>query len=153
MRGKFWAAFVPMLFMISDLLVKRTFWFNRVYLDFGMLRFVPTANTGVAFGFLSSLPGWVVFAINLVVCIIFWAIFLKERRIQYTIVWGIICSGATGNFIDRLMYGYVIDYIKLSFFSPVFNLADVMITIGAIGVVLLEIWQILIEKKGKICDF
>ena len=45
---------------------------------------------------------------------------------------GLIIGGGIGNLIDRVFYGYVIDYISLSFFSPVCNFADYAITIGTI---------------------
>ena len=47
----------------------------------------------------------------------------------------LIISGGLSNFIDRLHYGCVIDFIDLKFW-PVFNLADVYITIGAIALIL-----------------
>ena len=45
---------------------------------------------------------------------------------------GLIIGGGIGNLIDRIFYGYVIDYISLSFFPPVCNFADYAITIGTI---------------------
>ena len=53
-----------------------------------------------------------------------------------------ILSGALGNLIDRLCFGYVIDFLDFRIW-PVFNLADSAITVGTI----LIIWQTLIEKK------
>ena len=44
----------------------------------------------------------------------------------------LIISGGLGNLIDRLFLGYVVDYIKLSFFSPICNFADYCITFGTI---------------------
>lgn len=56
----------------------------------------------------------------------------------------LISSGAVGNIIDRILYGYVVDFIKISSFY-VFNIADASITIGSI---LLAI-MLLTEKKDK----
>jgi len=49
-------------------------------------------------------------------------------------------SGALGNMIDRLRFGYVVDFIDLRFW-PVFNLADIVINIG-VGMLLVEMfWE------------
>ena len=55
-----------------------------------------------------------------------------------------ILAGAVGNLIDRVRFGYVIDFLDFRIW-PVFNLADSAITIGA-GLV---IWQLVIKKKSK----
>ena len=47
-----------------------------------------------------------------------------------------IIGGGIGNLIDRIFYGYVIDYLSLSFFPPVCNFADYCITVGAVLLVL-----------------
>ena len=44
----------------------------------------------------------------------------------------LIIGGGIGNLIDRVLYGYVIDYLSLSFFPPVCNFTDYAITIGVI---------------------
>jgi signal peptidase II len=56
--------------------------------------------------------------------------------------WGLITIGALGNVFDRILYGAVIDYIKI-FWWPVFNLSDSMIVIG-VG---LLFWKQLKSKK------
>lgn len=58
-------------------------------------------------------------------------IFLKTDHFVQKVSTILIFSGAVSNFVDRLRVGCVIDYIDLKFF-PVFNLADVYITIGVI---------------------
>ncbi len=44
-----------------------------------------------------------------------------------------IFGGAIGNLIDRIRFGYVIDFIHFRFFPPVFNIADSAVVLGAIG--------------------
>jgi signal peptidase II len=61
-------------------------------------------------------------------------IFLKSKNIYQKIFLIIILSGAISNIIDRLRFGCVVDYIDLKFF-PVFNLADVYITLGIIFII------------------
>ena len=59
-------------------------------------------------------------------------------------------AGAFGNAIDRIFRGFVIDYIQTSFINfPVFNIADIGITVGAILLVVYFIW---FDKEDKNAD-
>ena len=53
---------------------------------------------------------------------------------------GIILGGALGNLYERVVYGEVVDFIALGPI-PLFNLADAGITVGLIGLVLMELWE------------
>jgi signal peptidase II len=96
-------------------------------------------NTGAAFGFLSSSSGWqnTFFIIVAVVASI--AIGIMLRRLGPTERWTaaalcLILGGAIGNVIDRVIHGYVIDFIDCFiglWHWPAFNIADSGITIGA----------------------
>ena len=68
---------------------------------------------------------------------------IKKDYIKAWLLLAII-FGAISNLFDRIKYGYVIDYLDLKYFT-VFNLADVMIVGGVIGLG----WQILIKKKSS----
>ena len=91
-------------------------------------------NRGVAFGMfkqgsmffiLVALAAIVVIFVNLK----FKSGFYKNNWLQkYSLL--LILAGATGNLIDRLVFGYVIDFLDFRFW-PVFNIADSAITIGA----------------------
>ena len=89
-------------------------------------------NKGAAFGMLSN-ARWI-FIVFTIVVIIFLIVFLfykkpKSKLINASLV--LIIGGGIGNLIDRIFYGYVVDYLSLSFFSPVCNFADYCVTIGA----------------------
>lgn len=58
----------------------------------------------------------------------------------------LVIGGGIGNLIDRIFYGYVIDYISLSFFPPVCNFADYCITVGT---VLLMVYVLFLSEVGK----
>ena len=105
-------------------------------------------NTGAAFSFLATQPGWqrwVLTGLALVVAvlIVFYLGRLKARR------QGLLCAalalilgGAVGNVIDRIRLGYVVDFISFHWhghYFPAFNVADSSITIGA-GLLLLDLW-------------
>lgn len=69
--------------------------------------------------------------------------FIKLSRYWLALTVLAVIVGALSNFIDRLLYGGVIDYIKIVSWWPVFNLADVLISVGLIS------WlYILMRKKG-----
>ena len=57
--------------------------------------------------------------------------------------YGMVIGGALGNFIDRIIYGYVIDFIDINLFGwnyPVFNIADMMIVIG-VFLLVINAWR------------
>ena len=60
-----------------------------------------------------------------------------------------ILSGAIGNFIDRIFLGYVRDFVSISLFNFVFNIADVLITFGVIFFIVYLIISVIKEKKEK----
>ena len=97
-------------------------------------------NFGVSFGLFSGLISpWILIIIGLlVVAFIFYLMKSASNTLEE---WGllIIISGAISNIIDRILNGYVIDFIYFhykSFFWPAFNFADIYITIGIIMIVI-----------------
>lgn len=97
-------------------------------------------NTGAAFGILSSASGWqnlFFIVIALVACIvILWVIWrLDTKDILLATGLMLILGGAAGNLVDRLIHGYVVDFIDVYYRTwhwPAFNVADSAITIGAV---------------------
>ena len=91
-------------------------------------------NTGAAFGILHGQTLFLtVFAVVVLIVLVIYTI--RENRnltpIQKLGI-GMIIGGTAGNLLDRVLYGYVIDFIDLPFIDfPVFNLADTFINIGA----------------------
>jgi len=91
--------------------------------------FTLVNNTGAAFGLFKNQA--VVFILISAIAIIFITFYLVKKRVRYYLPMALILGGAVGNLIDRLRFGYVIDFIDFHFW-PVFNIADSCITIGAI---------------------
>ena len=95
-------------------------------------------NTGAAFSFLSEAGGWqrwffAVLAIVMSVIMTIWLTRLKENETLLAVALSLILGGAIGNLIDRLFYGYVIDFLDFyygTYHWPAFNIADSAITIG-----------------------
>ena len=94
-------------------------------------------NKGVAFGMFSDMR-WVFVALTsvLLAIIIFYMFRKRPKGKFFYICAALIIGGGIGNLIDRIFYGYVIDYLSLSFFPPVCNFADYCITAGTIMLVI-----------------
>jgi signal peptidase II len=97
-------------------------------------------NEGAAFSFLAQAGGWqrwffIWLAVIISVVLLVWLAKLKPTEKLEAISLSLILGGALGNVIDRISYGYVIDFIDLYIGHnhwPVFNIADSAICIGAI---------------------
>ena len=90
-------------------------------------------NRGAAFGMFQN-QRWffIVFAVVMIAAFIYQIKIRKKTDKMFLIAAVLVISGGIGNLIDRFVFGYVIDYIKLSFFTPVCNFADYCITFGAV---------------------
>lgn len=89
-----------------------------------------THNTGAGFSLLTGQTGLLVWFSVIVIGIILY--FFDKIPADSALVYAaLVFSGTIGNLIDRLAYGYVIDFIDLGFW-PVFNIADSAICIGAV---------------------
>lgn len=93
-------------------------------------------NTGIAFGLFKN-QGIVFMVISAVAIIllvynIYYYKYNGERFSRlYIVAFSLILGGAIGNMIDRMLYGYVVDFIDFQVW-PVFNIADSAVTIGAV---------------------
>jgi signal peptidase II len=110
---------------------------------------VRVHNTGAAFSFLAGASGWQRwFFVGLgVVASVLIVWMLKKHPSQRLFCFAItmILGGALGNVIDRLLHGYVVDFIQLHYAGrafPSFNLADSAITLGAVCLVLDELLRV-----------
>jgi signal peptidase II len=97
-------------------------------------------NTGAAFSFLSEAGGWqrwffAGLALVISVAIAFWLTRLKKHETLLAVALALVLGGAVGNLIDRLVYGYVIDFLDVYYQDwhwPAFNIADSAITLGVV---------------------
>lgn len=93
-------------------------------------------NTGSAWGFFSGNNGFFILLACVALCCLF--IFRKHLelyRTPFNFIFGIISGGVTGNLIDRIIHGHVIDFldIHLHFYRwPAFNIADAAISAGVV---------------------
>ena len=97
-------------------------------------------NTGAAFSFLSDAGGWqrwlfAGLAVGMSIVISVWLTRLKPNETFIAIALSLILGGAIGNLVDRLAYGYVIDFLDIYYGNwhwPAFNIADSAITVGVV---------------------
>ncbi len=110
---------------------------------------VRVHNVGAAFSFLAGASGWQRWfftAIGLVAALfILWMLRSHSSQKLFSFALACILGGAIGNVIDRLAYGYVVDFLQFHYagwYFPSFNVADSAITIGAVALILDEVQRV-----------
>ena len=112
-------------------------------------------NTGAAFSLLNDAAGWqrwLFSSIAVVVgSVVVWRLATMERseRLEATAL-AFVLGGAIGNLIDRLRFGYVVDFIQVHYqeawYFPTFNVADAAISVGAVLLLVITFR----EGRGKV---
>ena len=111
---------------------------------------VRAHNTGAAFSFLAAASGWQrwLFTGIGIAAAVFIIYLLRSHAGQklFSFALASILGGAVGNVVDRLIHGYVVDFIQVhwsnTYYFPAFNVADSAITIGAICLILDELRRV-----------
>jgi signal peptidase II len=110
---------------------------------------VRVHNSGAAFSFLADASGWQrwFFTAIGVAATVFIVYLLRAHPGQRLFCFALACilGGAVGNVIDRLLHGYVVDFLDFhwgGWHFPAFNLADSAITLGAICLILDELLRV-----------
>ncbi len=124
---------------VLDRLLKHLALTGQLRLDLGWLKLSLSLNRGIAFGWFRHLPAGLLVGVQVGIIAAFTVLFLRMRDVYLKAGLFLIVVGAVGNFMDRLFYRCVVDYIRLVFFPPVFNLSDALITAGAVLVALREL--------------
>lgn len=122
----------------------------------GFFNLVRAHNTGAAFSFLADAAGWqrwffVVLGVAASAFIV-WMIRSHPTQKLFCAAVSLIMGGALGNVIDRLIHGYVVDFLQFRFawlepifrggYFPAFNVADAAITAGAVLLILDELRRV-----------
>jgi signal peptidase II len=108
------------------------------------VNFTLLHNQGAAFSFLANAGGWqrwflTGLALFVSIVIIVWLSRLQRAHWWLACALALVLGGAMGNVIDRILYGYVIDFIDIYYRQwhwPAFNLADSAISVGAVMLVM-----------------
>lgn len=143
------AALVIVLDQFTKTLILGYFQHGDVRTVTSFFNLVRVHNAGAAFSFLAGASGWQRwFFIGLgFAAAVFIVWMLRRHGGQRLFAWALalILGGALGNVIDRLLHGYVVDFIQLhhrGWYFPSFNVADSAITIGAACLILDEIRRV-----------
>ncbi|MCW8945187.1 MAG: signal peptidase II [Sedimenticola sp.] len=139
LRWLWFSLLIIVLDQVSKQLIEASF---MVYETVSVLPFFNLTlayNEGAAFSFLSDQGGWqrwffAIVATGVTVVLVVWLSRLRDEK-MLALSLSLVIGGAVGNLIDRLVYGYVIDFLDLfygQYHWPAFNVADIAISIGVV---------------------
>ena len=151
---------LALLIIVADQFTKTLIlgWFqlgdSRPVTDF--FNIVRVHNTGAAFSFLAGAGGWqrwFFVGIGAVASVfIIWMLKSHPGQRLFCFSLTMILGGAVGNVVDRLLHGYVVDFLQFRFavlepvfpggYFPSFNVADAAITVGAVCLILDELIRV-----------
>ena len=105
----------------------------------GFFNLTHVHNYGAAFSFLADSGGWqrwffTAIALGVSIMILWWLKGTEKKQILLPVAFSLILGGALGNVYDRIVYGYVIDFLDVYYQQwhwPAFNIADSAIFLGA----------------------
>ena len=155
--------FVPVLAVLALIALDQTV--KRIVFDYlqpvavvpfidGFMDFCYVENKGAAFGIFQGGRWFFVLMTLLVVFIIgFYYVRLPRRKpygwVRASMV--LIMAGAVGNGVDRMLFGYVIDFIRVRFIEfPVFNLADIYLCTGTFLLAVLMIFFVKSNEAARV---
>jgi signal peptidase II len=154
------AAFVILADQFTKTLILGWFEYGDTRPVTSFFNLVRVHNTGAAFNFLADASGWQRwFFVTLGIVVsgfIIWMIRSHPGQKLFCFAVTMIMGGALGNVIDRLLHGYVVDFLQFRFslleplfwggYFPSFNLADAAITLGAVCLILDEVLRV---RRGR----
>ncbi len=120
---------------------------NSISVIEGLFSITYIQNTGAAFSILQGKTVILILLQVFVILSIVVYVFFKKNTLHWTLKVSLafIVGGGLGNLIDRISYGYVVDFLHFHFW-PIFNIADISVCVGC-G--LLIIYVFMIEGKEK----
>jgi signal peptidase II len=150
------ALLVIVLDQVTKTLVLQHFKFGDSTPVTSYFNLVRVHNTGAAFSFLADASGWqrwFFVGLGLVAAVfIVWMLRQHGRQTLFAFALVMILGGALGNVIDRLLHGYVVDFLQFHWdfleplfhggYFPSFNVADSAITLGAICLIVDELRRV-----------
>ena len=142
MRGRWYAVagFVIALDQVTKWVVSSNLGLGEQVELLPFFSWVLWHNDGAAFSLMSGLGGWqrwffVGLAVAFAVFIVYELRRLPVGDLLQGLAYGLILGGALGNMVDRLMTGYVVDFVLLhwrDWYFPAFNVADAALSCGAV---------------------
>ena len=138
---------------LTKTLVLREFQLHDSRTITSFFNLVRAHNTGAAFSFLAGASGWQRWFFTAIgiaaAAFIIWMLRSHAGQRLFSFALACILGGAIGNVVDRLLHGYVVDFVQLhwrGWYFPAFNVADSAITVGAACLILDELLRV---RKAK----
>ena len=153
-KNYWWKYIIIAVVITADLVLKalivpqdQSKWQN-VDIIKNVVSITPARNIGAGFSILAG-KLWFLISITIIFIIILaiFDIMYQKKSKLFGVSTALVMAGAIGNLIDRILFGYVRDFIYLDFINfPVFNLADMALTFG---IILLVVYIIFFATKSK----
>ncbi len=152
---------LSLIIIVSDQITKAIATANLFMFDpipiIPMLNFTLMHNEGAAFSFLSDAGGWQRWFFTIIASVVSVVIFIWIKRLSphekgMAISLSLILGGAIGNLIDRVRFGYVVDFIDVYYEKshwPAFNIADSAICVGAVIMIIYSFREEKAKKNGE----
>ena len=148
-----WAVVILIADQITKTLILNHYQLGDSTFITSFFNIVRAHNTGAAFSFLADAGGWqrwLFTGIGVAATIfIVWQLRAHPGQRLFSFALSSILGGAVGNVVDRLMHGYVVDFLQFHYagwYFPSFNLADSAITLGAACLILDELLRVRRER-------
>ena len=111
-------------------------------------------NEGAAWSLFSG-NVFILALLGLVALLLIYYFFIKGKELNKweILLYSLLIGGITGNFIDRIFLGHVVDYIGVilgSYYFPIFNIADIGIVVSVFMMIIFSIREELVCKKSKL---
>ncbi|MBY0455088.1 MAG: signal peptidase II [Burkholderiaceae bacterium] len=150
-----WALLVLVADQLTKWLILGAYQLGDATVVTGFFNIVRAHNTGAAFSFLAAAGGWqrwMFTGIGVAATVfIVWQLRQHPGQKWFAFALSSILGGAVGNVIDRLVHGYVVDFLDFHWAGwhfPAFNIADAGITVGAACLILDELLRVRSDKSS-----
>lgn len=131
--------YIPFLIIAIDQMTKRLASYlcdNNIQIQSAYFSSRVVWNKGISFGlFENSYYNFLVYGAIVISIILVIATWIRAKNTMDAVAWGLIVGGGVSNLWDRCFFGAVLDFISISIGNmqfPIFNFADIAITLGAI---------------------
>lgn len=122
--------------IVKILVINNMNLFDSINIIDDLFKITYVRNTGAAWSILSDSTLLLIF-ISIIALVVIYLYFIKNRNLNKleNISYGLLMGGILGNLLDRIIHGYVIDYLDFKIINydfPIFNIADICIVISII---------------------
>ena len=114
-----------------------------------MVELVYHQNDGAAFSIFAGKRAFLIIITLVILVLIYSLSFTYKSNKLSNYGFGLLIGGVFSNLIDRCIFGFVRDYISLSFFNPIFNIADISIICGILIIIYITIKESRFENENR----